>query len=305
MAHRLSQFLTGSLLAVLALTHVRAAELAEARVSSHIGQQLVADIELVGIDNPAEKVAVRLAHPDVYRGANLLIPEVLSNVSLSVMQRDGRQFLHVTSLMPVDADHLHLYLELDDGGHKVVRLSTLWLTPNPAPVSRPPPEPAAPALPAFKPVAPRAQVVPPAAPPRPIRMPAPVPVTEPASKPPAPAACAPVAPLNEEKACIALGAKNAALREKIGQLEHKVTVLGTLARAPQAPPPGAIKPKPAPKKQAEADKGGWRWVVAGIVGAVLAALAGGGLFVYRRNKAIKAKETALRGGIKSRLMPGP
>jgi Tfp pilus assembly protein FimV len=113
-----------------------AAELGEARVSSHIGQPLVADIELAMIDDPAAPVSVRLASPEVYNGAGIAMPPVLASVNLSVMRRDGRQFLHVTSLRPVDGEHLHLYLELADKGQRTVRLATLWLTadPNPAPV---------------------------------------------------------------------------------------------------------------------------------------------------------------------------
>jgi hypothetical protein len=65
------------------------------------------------------------------------MPAVLANVNLSVMRRDGKQFLHVTSTRPVDADHLHLYLELTDGNRRGVRLVTLWFAPDPTPPSPP------------------------------------------------------------------------------------------------------------------------------------------------------------------------
>ena len=98
---------------------------------------------------------MRLAHPNVYRGANIGMPAVLSTLAMTVTQRDGRQFLHVTSLRPVDAGHLHLYLELTDKGQRAVRLVTLWLTPDPnppaptpAPLSVPPPTPLPVTLPA-------------------------------------------------------------------------------------------------------------------------------------------------------------
>jgi hypothetical protein len=139
-----------SLLAVASCVAAHAAELGEARVSSHIGQPLVADIELATIDDPAALVSVRLASSEVYSGAGIAMPPALSSVNLSVMKRDGRQFLHVTSLRPVDADHLHLYLELADKGQRTVRLATLWLTadPNPAPVISTAPSVAAHAEPA-------------------------------------------------------------------------------------------------------------------------------------------------------------
>jgi hypothetical protein len=218
-----------------AATHVVAAELGEARVSSHIGQQLVADIELAMVEDPAAQVTVRLASPEVYNGAGIALPPVLSSLNLSVMRRDGRQFLHVTSLRPVDAEHLHLYLELTDKGQRAVRLATLWLTPDlhppaPAPMSVPAPAPLA--VPAAAPVLVPAPLPARVAAPAPVPVPAergkpvpPAPVRKPA--PPAarataapPAACAPRP--DEAQACTVLGARNAALREQLGKLEDKV-----------------------------------------------------------------------------------
>jgi len=119
-----------------------AAELGNSRVNSFIGQQLVADIELDTLDAPATPVQVRLAHPNVYRGANIAMPHVLSTLSMTVTQRDGRQFLHLTSTAPVEASHLHVYLELFDGGQRNVRLATLSMAPNPSPPPAPVPLPA-------------------------------------------------------------------------------------------------------------------------------------------------------------------
>ena len=130
---RCSRHFLSTLLLVAAFGTVHAAELGEARVSSHIGQPLVADIELTMIDDPSAAVSVRIANPEVYNGAGFAMPPVLASVNLSVMRRDGRQFLHVTSLRPVDSEHLHLYLELQDKGQRSVRLATLWLTPDPHP----------------------------------------------------------------------------------------------------------------------------------------------------------------------------
>jgi hypothetical protein len=266
-----------------------AAELGEARVSSHIGQQLVADIELAQVDDPAAQVSVRLASPEVYNGAGIALPAVLASLNLSVMRRDGRQFIHVTSLRPVEAEHLHLYLELGDKGQRAVRLVTLWLTPdpNPAPVPAPAPAPVPAPLPAPLPV--RAAAAPvPAAPatlpaalaptvpaPRPVQRvkPAPVAPVAPVRKPlPAaahvdsqPAACAPES--DEAQACSALGVKNAALRGQLDKLEEKVKGLqqhmgvapagaaakaeGIKAEAHKAEEPKAAEDKPAEPKAAE------------------------------------------------------
>ena len=142
MALRTSHILTTLLLAGATATS-HAAELGEARVLSHIGQALVADVELTLVEDPGTPVAVRLANADVYRGANIVMPPVLSSLDMRVTRRDGRQFLHLTSLKPVESRHLHVYLDLADAGQRSVRLVTLWLTPdpNPAPVPVPPASP--------------------------------------------------------------------------------------------------------------------------------------------------------------------
>jgi Tfp pilus assembly protein FimV len=146
MVRRTRLFLSSLVFA--ALVPVHAAELGDPRVSSHIGQPLVADVELTLLDDPATPVQVRVASPEVYNGAGIAVPPVLASLNLSVMRRDGRQFLHVTSLRPVEADHVHLYLELVDKGQRAVRLATLWLTPDPAPAPAPVPVPARVAAPA-------------------------------------------------------------------------------------------------------------------------------------------------------------
>ncbi|MBD8543711.1 hypothetical protein IFU00_15610 [Oxalobacteraceae sp. CFBP 8761] len=112
---------------------VGAAELGEPRISSYIGQPLVLELELTALASPPTPVQARLAHPDVYRGANIGMPAVLSTLAMRVSQRDGRQFLRVTSSAPVESSRLHLYLDLADGGTRDVRLVTLFIAPNPNP----------------------------------------------------------------------------------------------------------------------------------------------------------------------------
>jgi hypothetical protein len=254
------RFLSALALAAI-IGPVHAAELGEARVSSHIGQPLVADIELALVDDPAAVVGVRLASPEVYNGAGIAMPPALASLNLSVMRRDGRQFLHITSLRAIDSEHLHLYLELADKGQRTVRLATLWLTPDPNPA--PAPAPAAVPMPAAAPVpapalvpvaapAPRAEAAPANAAkrPQPVVAKPPVRETHPRAMPAAPVAAfpplaihglqpaAPAACVHEAeqvKVCAALDGKNAALRERIGTLEGKVKVLQ-----------GALKASPAP-----------------------------------------------------------
>jgi pilus assembly protein FimV len=54
---------------------------------------------------------------------------------MSIYRRDGRQFLHVTTTRNIDAEYVHLFLELSAAGRQDVRAATVWLQadPNPAP----------------------------------------------------------------------------------------------------------------------------------------------------------------------------
>jgi hypothetical protein len=264
-----------SLLFACATVAAHAAELGEAQVLSHIGQPLAASVELAMIEDGAAKVGVRLAHPDVYRGANIAMPAVLSSLGMHVTRQGGRQFLHLSTGKPVESRHLHVYLELIDGGQRGVRLVTLWLTPDPNPA------PASPAV--LRPVAPAARPVPaprPAAalhegeeyvePRNTVAKSTAAPKRQPVDRKAAPAAAAPAAPVKAQalsltapgacapppaaeqlNACTVLGEKNAALRHELGQLEAKVKVLqaaagGTPAAAPSAAPAPAAAPAVAP-----------------------------------------------------------
>jgi len=111
---------------------VRAAELGEIKVNSHIGQQLSADIELVDLTAAdLADIQARLANPDVFKGANVVIPPALGGLHISIARRENKRFLHLTTLQPVNADALHLFLELNSGGRQIIRAASLWLTPEP------------------------------------------------------------------------------------------------------------------------------------------------------------------------------
>jgi hypothetical protein len=262
------------LLSVLAI-HAGAAELGEPRVSSYKGQALVADIELSGLDNPAGAVQVRVANPDVYRGASLAVPAVLSALTLSVVQKGGKPFVHVTSNRPVDTDMLHLFLELGQGNVRDVRLATLWLPADPRPAPPPPPPPPPPVA-AVAPVAAAplpAPVPPPEAPPpeRRIAVHAPAPLHLAAVNTALPRSVRAVSPASckasaSSNACAVLDTKNVALQAKLVGLEDKIKLLeatlaptkaaaattATAAAALTAPPadphaPTIVPPLPAIK----------------------------------------------------------
>jgi pilus assembly protein FimV len=223
MARRLFTYLSCFFLACGAFAGAGAAELGEAKVGSHIGQQVVADLELSALEDPSSVVQARLASIDVYRGASLDMPPVLASLNMNVMRHDGRQFLHITSLKPMQADHLHLFVELNDGGRRTVRLATLWFTPDPAPPAPASTEPAPPPL-AWT-VAKTAQAAP-------LRI---------ARAPVAPA-CPRQQPAQPDPVCAALDGKSALLQAQIVKLEEKVKRLQAVA---QARAETASKPAPA------------------------------------------------------------
>lgn len=285
-------------LAVAGQNTAQAVELGDAQLRSHIGQPLIADIELTMLSDPGSPVQVRLSHPDVYRGANIRMHPLLSTLNMSVMRRDGRQFLHVTSVKPLESDYLHLFLDLSQAGKTNVRAVTLWLTPDPTPA--PPAAAVSPALIAAAIVA--ARPVPPA----------PVPATTPVIA--APANCPrPKYSAEQIKVCATLDYKNGLLSAQIVELEEKVKLLQqaieTKAEAAHAAPapaliapvakgPVPIKPEAPPKKDKAADaehedKGGLPWLLIGI-GVALLALIGGGVFFFlrRRKKGPKADAPA-------------
>ena len=269
---------TASLLAPPAM----AAELGDMAVLSHVGQPLLAEIELTALaPEEANGVTVRLASPDVYRGGGIGMDPALQTLMISPLERGGRQYVRVTTRQAIQAGHVHLYLLLGNGSGAVVRLGTLWLTPAPpaavaagapvrpvipAPVTvpvplpraasgTPPPDAAALAARARAEglVRPARVFVPPLAVPTP---------AAPALRPPplrrvrAPvAACAPQVDAGQAQACVALDEKNAALNDKLGELEGKIGALQkalaqpvTAAAVPAAAPVEAqaphVKPKP-------------------------------------------------------------
>lgn len=284
---RIIQF--GSALALIGLlSFAQAVELGEVAVRSYRGQPLVADIELVALADPNANVQVRIANPDVYRGANVEMHPALSSLNLSVMRRDGRQYLHITSLKPADSERIHLFFELVEGGRGVVRGATLWLAPDPQPARLQANLPAAaaplaaPAVAAAPMAEPSSQALEAARKRLAMREAAAAPV------PRAEAACGPRYSAEQIKTCAALDYKNAMLTAQIVELEEKVALLQSAVSGPRpapASPPKAVLPPPqsgvAPKgtQPASAPAGGMLWWLAG--GAVVALL-GALIFVLWR-----------------------
>lgn len=274
------------------------AELGEPLVRTYIGQPLVADIELTMLADPAVPVTVRIAHADVYRGANIGMHPVLSQLVMSVMRRDGRQFLHITSVRAVESEYVHLFLELNEGGKRSVRGVTLWLSPDPAPPA-PPPVPA----PAPVPAKPAADLELEAAAAR-AAMAAPKPsLLARARRDAAPAACPPQVSEEQLKTCAAIDYKNGLLSAQIVELEEKVKLLqlaiegknampGASAKSVQKAAPAKAAPAQPPRPAPAKPKAGFPWLLAGGAAAALLGLGAGVFFFLRRRKAKSAEVAA-------------
>ncbi|TWI65298.1 pilus assembly protein FimV [Pseudoduganella lurida] len=145
-------------LAALALaaatTGVLAAEPGDATVRSYSGQPLVADIELTDL-TPQDLVDLqaRLARQEVFEGANVKMNPALAGATFSIVKRDQRRVLHVTTAAPVQGELLHLFFQLSAGGKDRTRSVTLWLSPDPNPPAKVAAAPVV-AVPAIAPAAP-------------------------------------------------------------------------------------------------------------------------------------------------------
>jgi hypothetical protein len=324
-----SFMLAGLLSCLLTCTPMpaRAVELGDAVVRSHIGQPLVADIELTGIANDAATVQAGLADAEVYRGANIAIHPAVAALNIAITRRDGKRFLHLTSSKLVESEYVHIFFELNENGRRAVRQTTLWFTadPNPAPVKPAPAvaaavspvgvfigaavavQAAAPVKPSVQPritaapvvVAPAVALVTPApvhvAPVRPIPV-----LAAPIARP---AACVQQFTAVQIGTCTALDAKNAALSAQIVDLEEKVRRLmvamhaGAASQAPAAhAPPARAVPKPVPEVLApmgapvRKPAGKTPWLFIGLASAVVFAVVGVLLFLlYRKRRAAKTK----------------
>ena len=134
MQHRISRISSIAVVAaLLAAAPARAAELGDIAVRTYLNQPLTADIELVMLspDEAAEGVPVRMAGVNIYQGANVRMHPALAGARMSVQRKEGRLFVHIVTLQPVDTEVVHLFLELGSGTRAVVRAATVWLTPEP------------------------------------------------------------------------------------------------------------------------------------------------------------------------------
>lgn len=113
-----------------------AAGLGSLNVRSAIGQPFSAEIDLVSVEkeDPAS-LSVRLASPEDYRKANLQFSPVVAALRLSIEKRpDGRPYIKITSMRPVNEFVVDLLVELSWPSGRILREYRALLDP---PVAEP------------------------------------------------------------------------------------------------------------------------------------------------------------------------
>jgi pilus assembly protein FimV len=129
-------------------------------VQSALGENLRAEIDVTSISpEEASSLRVRIAPPEAYRAAGVDYSAVLTATQVSLVRRDGRSYLRVTSDRVVQEPFVDVILELSWASGRLVREYTMLLDP---PTSRTAAAPAP--APAQAPVAPVISAAPPAAP---------------------------------------------------------------------------------------------------------------------------------------------
>jgi len=116
--------------AVLLSPAANAAGLGKLTVLSSLGQPLRAEIELTAVTpEEAAGLAAKLAPADAFRLANIEFNPALLSLRFEVDQRNGRQFIRVSSTQPVNEPFVDMLLELSWTGGRLVREYTFLLDP--------------------------------------------------------------------------------------------------------------------------------------------------------------------------------
>ncbi|MFB9291116.1 FimV/HubP family polar landmark protein [Pseudoduganella plicata] len=106
------------------------AGLGKLTVLSALGQPLRAEIELTAVTpEEAGDLTAKLAPAEAFKAANIDFNPALMNLRFDIEQRDGRQFIRVTSSQPVNEPFVDMLLELTWAKGRLVREYTFLLDP--------------------------------------------------------------------------------------------------------------------------------------------------------------------------------
>jgi pilus assembly protein FimV len=155
--------LTAAVASALVLSSAaHAAGLGKLTVLSALGQPLRAEIELTAVSSDeASGLTAKLASADAFRTANIEFNPALLSLRFAVEQRNGRQFIRVSSTQPLNEPFVDMLLELSWNNGRLVREYTFLLDPAELRATQPAQVAAGDAAPAARP---RAEAQAPAAP---------------------------------------------------------------------------------------------------------------------------------------------
>jgi pilus assembly protein FimV len=160
----LIRFLVVACLVMPLLGH--AAGLGRLTVQSGLGEPLRAEVEITSLQpSEVDSLTARLGSPDAFRAAGIEYSPTLVSLRVVLDRRDGRPFLRLSSVRPIDDPFLDIIIELQWATGRLVREYTFLLDPPqyrekpvaaaPAPstaqIARPIPTPA-PAAPEARPL---------------------------------------------------------------------------------------------------------------------------------------------------------
>lgn len=116
--------------AVLLSPAAYAAGLGKLTVLSALGQPLRAEIELTAVSaDEASGLVAKLAPAEAFRLANIEFNPALLSLRFEVEQRNGRQFIRISSSQAVNEPFVDMLLELNWTGGRLVREYTFLLDP--------------------------------------------------------------------------------------------------------------------------------------------------------------------------------
>ena len=123
--------LTAAVASALVLSSAaHAAGLGKLTVLSALGQPLRAEIELTAVSSDeANGLVAKLASPEAFRTANIEFNPALLSLRFAVEQRNGRQFIRVSSSQPLNEPFVDMLLELTWNNGRLVREYTFLLDP--------------------------------------------------------------------------------------------------------------------------------------------------------------------------------
>ncbi|WP_460840327.1 FimV/HubP family polar landmark protein [Noviherbaspirillum agri] len=151
--------LTAAVASALLFSNAYAAALGKLTVLSALGQPLRAEIELTSVSkDEVGALTAKIASPEAFQQANIDFSASMSALRISIEQRNGRQFIRMTSSQPINEPFVDLLLELSGPNGRLVREYTFLLdppdlrttqsaqvaptAPTPAPVTKAPAAPA-------------------------------------------------------------------------------------------------------------------------------------------------------------------